>query len=171
MYKYLVGIVAILFVGCKSPKTENKEEGLTYDPDVLAPFINDDRITYTNYLSEGSFVFQLKPEMEYSLTFKSKLGELSKKPVSELRVNTKVFPKTNTEISLVVEITNQGKSLLYKNIKLSEVCKTLNQWQDVSITAKLNTPLIKSPSNEVKIYLWNYGKGEVMMDALNLSFR
>jgi len=105
----------------------------------------------------------------YSLTFSRKLSELSNLPVKNVQMSLWVkFSEASAKGAYVLSIENEGKTLSYFSFAVEDFAKSPNQWYQVKGAAVLPKGL--GADDLLKIYFWNKGQSEILIDDFEFSF-
>lgn len=166
---YLALSIVLLICACSNPKRDLVKKEFIYTADELSPYIKDNKLVRTKLAKSGNYVFQVNKEIEFSLTYCSKLYDLDSNLIKNITIGTWIFCKDAIEGNFTVEINSESKSLLYKAVKLQEKIKTLNKWEYLSVEVSLDKLVLQNPNNELKVYLWNNAKREILMDDFEIK--
>jgi hypothetical protein len=75
--------------------------------------------------------------------------------------------KSNKNTLLVISFEHKNQPYSYTSLNLNEQKLRLNRWGRVSLSVPL--PVIKSPGDILKVYIWNPGKQVFYLDDLRVE--
>jgi hypothetical protein len=86
-----------------------------------------------------------------------------------LKVTLWKYEDIGSESNVVVDVKNKDSANVYfwNGINSKPLVGTIRKWDQFSATVQL--PVIKSPLDEVSVYLWNVGKTPIMMDDIEVQ--
>jgi hypothetical protein len=101
---------------------------------------------------------------EYGATFAIKASELKNEKNLKVLATCDICTRENFDkIQLIAAVTNKSKTVFYQNYFLTDYFKKLEyRWQKMEFQFVL--PAFETPEDELKIYLWNPGKGFLSYD-------
>jgi hypothetical protein len=116
----------------------------------------------------GEFVSKVSEEKVYSYAFRETLSNINEKlPVAVIVKGWVYSPEPNTALSIVVDINDEGKSVLWKAYSLTDVIADLNQWKEFSARFTVDQPV--KPEHQLKVFGFG-GKKTAYFDDLDISF-
>lgn len=127
--------------------------------------ITDDHISnYKNSIRNNNSSFgKLDETIEFGLTVIIKARELKNITNLKALINCDFLGKENLDrIQLVASITNNKETVSYQNFTLTDYFKPSPGWQKLEFQFIL--PDFKTPDDELKIYLWNPSKANLLYD-------
>ena len=77
-------------------------------------------------------------------------------------ITAKVHAKENNESKIVISITRNGKSLIFKPYKVKLFLRKPDQWNDVTIFYYL--PSMAYKNTQISIFIWNPGRDKMFYD-------
>ncbi len=105
----------------------------------------------------------------YSIGFIRKMKDLSDQRIKKITMSAWVLTKSlDAKALLVISIESGGKPSFYRGINVIDSIQATDRWYPVRCDFSLPGDL--SNENEIRIYLWNYGKDEVLVDDFDLKF-
>lgn len=150
-------------------KRENKFEKkqLVYY-DFENPMTASDSVHYSpDVIHSGGKSFRLDSSLIYSPGITMKYAQLTKKEYAWLRTSVFVYPEydmVENPASLVVTFEHLGKSYKYRALDMDTLHLKTKQWNKVSMDYM--TPIIKSPNDILKIYVWHRGQKPLYLDDM-----
>ncbi len=116
----------------------------------------------------GIFVTRVDGEDLYSYTFRENFSNINEKLPVAVIVEGYVFSaEKNPSLSIIVDINENNKTVLWKSYALNDVITNLNQWIPFAARFSVDTPV--SPDYQLKVF--GYGGGKVAyFDDLKISF-
>lgn len=116
----------------------------------------------------GIYSCRLDSTHVYSSGFQSTFNKILNDVPKKVKVNVWVYSlQPKPDASIVVEVSNNGKSKSWKNSGLEGVLK-VKEWTEVS--ALFDLPSDLDINDQVKIFVWNPNKRVLYVDDLDISF-
>lgn len=179
-------ILAVLFiVACNSSNTNNQPAATENQEVVIMqdfenafdglPNWKGARTVYqvdSTKSHSGIFVCLTNDTMEYSFAYVEKAGNLnSAMPVSadiEGWLNSTVI---NPKVSLILDVKDSdGKLKAWKTLDVDTTLNETGIWKNFKWTTDLSKLDLKE-SDELKIFVWNRSKKELMLDDFSIKFK
>ena len=127
----------------------------------------EDRILKTDKAYSGNYVSPIDPEHEYSAEYREEIGKISGEHVSLLMINFQGFAVSeDPECTLVVSVEDSTGGYIYQPYYLRHRLET-NEWKEVSLLT--NIPEIRSPQDELLIFVWNPKQKTVYFDNFEIQ--
>lgn len=129
----------------------------------------DDSAFRTDSISfHGRWSMRMKPEQEYSSTFKSSALNLGFKTGSVYKMSCQYFSDTLlSDVVFVVSVTRKGENVLWRGVQLHDFPSQKNTWTTVYVGYKLMETIL--PDDEVSFYFMNASKQSFFVDDLVLT--
>ena len=125
----------------------------------------------TQFSYQGSRSLKITKEAAFSPAIKAKYSDLTDGEYAWVRVGMWIYPtdKAKNKISLITTFDHKGKSYKYRSVDTEneELALKDNQWNYVEMDYL--TPEIRRVEDELKVYVWMRGEGEVYVDELNVT--
>lgn len=120
----------------------------------------------------GRYVCQLDSSNQYSILFKSTLGDITDKPLKKIKCSVwAYFPEFTSRGSLVISGDSAvNKSLFWNGTRAQDFITEPKQWTKIETTVDFPESFSLKKENVINVYLWNDGKGIVCFDDLEFSF-
>lgn len=111
---------------------------------------------------------ELTSSTKYGATYQSTHIPELKQQNRILFLNTKMLAVDEIKnCEMVVSISEDGTNTYYKSYNLKNPIQKPNQWETLSLIYQL--PQVKSDNYELKIYTWNTGEGNWLMDDFEFN--
>jgi hypothetical protein len=116
----------------------------------------------------GNYVCQTSNRSPYSITFKSRISEITQKPILRAQISAWVYAySTDVKGSIVCAIdSSPGKGYIYFADNFSEKIQKKNTWTKVS--SEFYFPKVYTPDFIFSAYLWNAGTKEIFVDDMEI---
>ncbi|MCK9616974.1 MAG: hypothetical protein M0R21_03975 [Lentimicrobiaceae bacterium] len=171
MKKFIfISIISALLISCGGEKKGNKANVISVGQDLecVDCWANTSSVVKTMAHS-GEFACKLDSVAEYSTTFQKTIGGISSKIPKKINVSLWVnSTQPSPDASIVLDINNNGKSVLWLANSFKDVVKNEKEWTEFKSSFKL-PPTLK-PEDLVKIYVWNNKKLNLFIDDINIEF-
>lgn len=116
----------------------------------------------------GEFVTRVNEENVYSYAFRETLSNINPKLPATVIVKGWVYsPEPNTALSIIVDINEEGKTVLWKAYSLTDVIADLNQWKEFTARFTVDQPV--KPEHQLKVFAFG-GKQTAYFDDFDISF-
>jgi hypothetical protein len=120
----------------------------------------------------GKYALKVDKDIEYSLTYRNQLGNLSPVKLQKLRLTAYAYvttPQNPAKLTVqIVKSAQDGTSTFMHVIEFSKEVKSANEWTKISQVITL--PEDVTAVNELRVYLWRAGAAEpVYVDDVELS--
>lgn len=126
-----------------------------------------DRILETDKAYSGNYVSPIDEAHEYSAEYREEIGKISGENVSLLLINFKGYAVSeDPECTLIVSVEDSTGGYIYQPYYLRHRLET-EKWSDVSLITDI--PEIRSPEDELLIFVWNPGKKTVYFDDFEIQ--
>ncbi|QNE41282.1 hypothetical protein F1C16_17835 [Hymenobacter sp. NBH84] len=174
MKRFFFCAVLFALVGCSDKAVVDESTLMTTSFETLygwLPASQSDLLSREQSHS-GLYSTKVDPQHEYSLTYRSTLGDLHDTRISKMKVNAWVFvPDAQAQATLVISISNQGAkpgNMLWEGINLQkEVKGEYGRW--VNVSRELTIPAEADDTNRLSIYLWRTGGDKaIFLDDVTL---
>ncbi len=134
------------------------------------PGINDLKLS-TEFAHSGKQSYRMDEASEFSPGFDMKCFDL-KKGKGKIKVKVSVYVLSqlavNTDVpALVVSLDDSKKSYDYNTLSFRSMNLVLNQWNHLEKEVQLVQ--IQSPTDHLKVYIYNPGKNVFYIDDLNIE--
>lgn len=117
---------------------------------------------------EGRYSIKMNELLEFSPGYTGKLRELGAGSSSDIEVSVAFKATEMLAQSLVVlSLDHEGKNIFWKGELLTPYQITVNKWNRAFLVASLPENL--TGGEEIKIYIWNNGKGRFWMDDMRIK--
>lgn len=180
----LMVVTVVLLVGCSNNNqnqvtTEDKPDAV---PAVIANDMENALSGVPSWINEatvvkmpdgikahsGEFVTRVNQENVYSYAFRETLSNINPKLPAAVIVKGFVYsPEPNTALSIIVDINEEGNSVLWKAYSLTDVIADLNQWKEFSARFTIDQPV--KPEHQLKVFAFG-GKKTAYFDDFDISF-
>lgn len=118
----------------------------------------------------GNYISKMDTVNRYGYLFRSKLSDLSDKPLKAVKVAIWAnVTEVSAEALLVVAIDSLGKSILWEGQKLNEFVKKTDVWTEVLAEADLSK-LKPGKDYVISVFVWNNGKSVIYTDDHRVRF-
>lgn len=119
-------------------------------------------------IQEGRYSIRINESLEFSPGYTGKLRELRAGPSSVVEVSvaftaSEMLPQTH----LVLSMDHQGKNIYWKGELMAPYQISVNKWNRAFLVASLPENL--TGDEEIKIYIWNSGKGRFWIDDMQIN--
>jgi hypothetical protein len=126
------------------------------------------KIMETDLARSGTKVAFVNHEIAFSETYKEGIKGLSATGVSKIEASAWVyFSEPSPAAKLVLTLESLGKSIEWKAVDVAGSGQP-GTWNQLEIDAMI--PFDVDDETIVKIYLWNQGKTQVLMDDLQIKY-
>lgn len=117
---------------------------------------------------EGEYACRLDSTLEFGPTYEEPVEKLSLNGAPGLEASAEVFPlsKGPYELFLVLSIEHHGRLYIYRAFPFPPEATSCT-WRSVDLRMEL--PRLKSGKDILKMYLWNKGKKNYLIDNLKLQ--
>ncbi|NOY49306.1 MAG: hypothetical protein GXO88_01880, partial [Chlorobi bacterium] len=151
-------------------ETMTNENGLTKKIVYTNSFEKTNHAHQSNrYKHSGNYSLVMDSSISYSPGYTEKYKDITDKDYAWIRASIWVYPVHETKWvkgSFVVTFSHGGKAYKYRTIDLNMADLTLHEWN--KLTLDYLTPEVRSPNDELKVYIWNRGKKEIYFDDLEV---
>ncbi len=121
----------------------------------------------------GTKSVKIDGDCEFSAGFFKKAAEItSESDGIQLWCSVKVYSDsafTLNPATLVISVESKEGSYYYRSVPLESLTLAPGQWNTVKLTARISE--IRSPNDQVKVYIWHRGKTTMYMDDLIVEVR
>jgi hypothetical protein len=167
--------LVLLAAGCSSDNassTAPENQLMFSDFESLAGWASDAPSLTREKAHSGKYAIKVDNDIEYSLTYRNQLGNLSPTKLQKLRLTAYAYltnPQSPVALTLqVVKSAQDGAGIFVQGIELGKEVKAANEWTKVSQVITL--PQDVTAVNELRVYLWRAGATEpVYVDDVELS--
>jgi len=140
--------------------SENTIENESADWSVPDP----EKITKT----DRNTSFLLKPG-QYSVSFEYNIDSLSASPEGYIiRANVWAKAESGAKAAYVISVEKEGKSLLWKAVEAGDFIHDRKAFNFVTNYAILDDEILREPGLKLKVYAWNTGKKDVLLDDFSV---
>ena len=164
--------IIILFFSCNSNNKEPINDKLTFTNDCESSdgWENISRAFSTENFHSGRYSNKLNPQNPYSLTFRYKYGDLSKKQIKSVVVSVWAYFLTNKfeGKSFVVVVDSSDQKLIWAGIDMKEFVKSPRTW--TKIEKEICFPRKYEPNSIFSIYAWNNSEDAILVDDFRIQF-
>lgn len=116
----------------------------------------------------GNKAVRLEGALEYSPTFKAKVGDILKTPDDIINVSLMGYLATaDAEAQVVIAFENKGENLSWSSNKFSYFLKQPTKWGKVFFSLRLPEKISKQ--DLVSIYVWDNSKKLVFIDNIEVK--
>jgi hypothetical protein len=99
----------------------------------------------------GNYAVKVDAEKKYSLTFRENFANINAKLPKRVVVSGwYYFPEINPKSGIVMDINEDGKSLIWKSYNLTAVNPAINQWNEFKAYFTIDQPI--KPEQQIKIF-------------------
>ena len=117
----------------------------------------------------GNYAVKVDAESEYSITFRETFENLNAKLPKQVVVNGwYYFTEPNEKAGLIMEITDNGESYMWKSFNFAKVNPATNTWNE--FTAYFSFDKEINPEQEISIFARGYKK-VAYFDDLKVTFK
>lgn len=146
---------------------ENAVDGLPNWNGVRTVFMIDSTQTHS-----GNYVSLMNDTMQYSLAYNEKLTNINSAVPSSVEVEGWLKSSiTMPNVSVIIDVKDiEGKEKSWRSIDLDSTLNEVGVWKNFKLSTNLsNADLDKD--DDIKIFVWNKSKKEVMLDDLTITFK
>ena len=126
--------------------------------------------TSTRFVLSGKKSFLLDSTTIYSPVIEASYQEITNQDHAWIRASAYIYPtsdiKTNP-FSFVIHFEHNGYAYKYKAFDSEKMNLKLNEWNRVCFDYL--TPEVRRKTNNLKVYIWHRGKGELFVDDLQVE--
>lgn len=169
--------VVLLMVSCNSG-SEKKSAGTSYTKVIETSIENVDSLnsavpsTWKNLKTivegvahSGKIASKIDSVNRFSLLYEAKLSDMDKAMPKEINFTTYGCALVPDSKAILVVSINGDK--YYKGVTLDTLFTNVNEWKQMNATFKLPEGL--KDDDILKAYVWNTGKGELLVDDFKLE--
>jgi hypothetical protein len=169
MHKILFLIAVLSLIACHKQKEKNiiVEKN---DFESLIGWVQVDANKLTKESSHsGIYAAKTDSASPYSIGFIRKLNEISDHQIIQIDMQAYVLSKSfDAQATFVLSIESAGKSVYWQGVNIVDFISAPNKWYPVKCHYDLPKDIPRD--SEVRIYIWNKGKEEVLADDFELKF-
>lgn len=128
---------------------------------------------HSDFVYSGDSAFRFDSSLLYFNVYEKSFEALTNYDHAWIRVEFYVYPSSKFEqkdFSLVMQFSHKTKAYKYRGENLVPLLKNktlvADSWQKVSFDYL--TPEVRSEKDELKIYFWNKGRGQLLMDDISV---
>jgi hypothetical protein len=111
----------------------------------------------TEKAHSGRWSVRVKPDVAFGYTYARLLGDLSPKPLTDLRLEGWVLREAaGSTAKLVVQVSasaTDDTKVLYTAFPVAEAAPQVGVWAPIAVALRL--PSSATGTNRIKVYLWN----------------
>jgi hypothetical protein len=146
---------------------ENAVDGLPNWNGVRTVFMTDSTQTHS-----GNYVSLMNDTMEYSLAYNEKLTNINSEVPNSVDVEGWLKSITTMpNVSIIMDIKDaEGKSKAWRSYDVDSAINEAGSWKSVKWSTNLSNVDLDKEDN-IKIFVWNKSKKEVMLDDLTITFK
>ncbi|MBW6489625.1 MAG: hypothetical protein K0B15_00390 [Lentimicrobium sp.] len=173
----LLIIMGIFFSGCITPLSDKNKN--TQSIIIFSDFENSDSlqtsepVVWKNLSSlqeghaySGKIASKLDQQNEFSAVFEAKTGYIAETNPKRFTFQAMVFsPDPFPTAFMVASISGTD---FYRSYPISEFLPVAGKWEKVRTSFTLPDSL--KPADQLKVYIWNRKKNEVLVDDFSLEF-
>ena len=116
----------------------------------------------------GEYVTRVTEQEVYSYAYRETLSNINSKLPTAVIVEGWVYsPVDNSSLSVVVDINENGKSIIWKSYVLTDAISELNKWNEFKARFAVDQPI--KPEYQLKVFAYG-GKKTAYFDDLKISF-
>jgi hypothetical protein len=117
----------------------------------------------------GKFSSKTDSINPYSIGFNKPLGDISKKPITKLKIKCWAkFKDADASADLVVGIDSAGQNTYRFAVPIRSLLKNVNQWSEFTATCEL--PKKTAADQKLILYVWNTGKKPIWIDDIEFDY-
>jgi hypothetical protein len=122
------------------------------------------RVKADTLYSDSEKVFSYANTDEYGLMYTNKLWNVIRNKGTWINASASVlFPDTVKDVNFVIELNENGKSIFWKAQSFATFEPQLKKWTRVHFSIEMNEVTEKYKDPEIKIYIWNQGKTNLLV--------
>ena len=113
--------------------------------------------------------FLLQPPGAYSVSFEYNLDSLTANPEGYvIRANVWAKAESGAKAAYVISVEKEGESLLWKAVESGDFIHDRQAFNFVTNYALLDDEILREPGLKLKVYAWNTGKEDVLLDDFSV---
>ncbi|RTQ47602.1 hypothetical protein EJV47_19505 [Hymenobacter gummosus] len=139
------------------PLSAGQQPVLSTSFEGLAGWTAADRLASVTqeHARTGRYALKAGRDLEYSLGYSGRLGDLLPQGALRLRLTAWAFTERPTDALLILQVVRPDQndhSVVYEKLELGRIVTRSGQWTPVSASVEL--PAEATPDSQLRLYLW-----------------